>query len=164
DPLMVESVNPRGGMDAETPPAPLVGTEGGYLANKVNGHERVNPGSDDLQYACIFHLANPKPCAGADVDPTSCDCAEDPRDPDSIVTVAKNPLCQDQQGNYTTTQRFAKAYPGLRELEVLKGFGDNSIVASICARNLEHSEAQDYGYRPAVDAIVERLKDKLAGS
>jgi hypothetical protein len=107
DPLMVESVNPRGGMDVETPPAPLVGTEGGYLANKINGHERVNPGSDDLQYACIFKLSTPKPCAGADADSTSCDCAEDPRYPETSVTVAKNPLCQEETGNYTTTQRFA---------------------------------------------------------
>lgn len=37
----------------------------------------------------------------------------------------------------------------------------NSIVASICARNLVDTGAQDYGYRPAVDAIVDRLKEAL---
>jgi hypothetical protein len=47
-----------------------------------------------------------------------------------------NPLCQDPvTGLYGTDQFFAKAYPGI----------------------------QDYGYRPAVEAIVDRLKSKLNG-
>lgn len=161
DALMQESKNARGGVDGESPPAPLAGTEAGYLANRVNGHEwmathggRTVP--DDLEYACIFPLLQPNSCDAAS-SVSGCDCKQDDLG-------SKSPLCQNSSGSYTTQQLFGKAYPGLRELQVLKDFGDNSIVASICARNLTDDKAQDYGYRPAVDAIVDRLKDKLSGS
>ena len=158
DALMIESKDPRGGMDAETPPAPLVGTNGGYLANKVNGHEWVNSGQDDLQYACIFKLAQTRDCTQvlAENPAPGCDCPPGKESDD-------NPLCQGPDGRYSDTQGFAKGYPGLRELQVLRDFGDNAIVASICARNLTDETAQDYGYQPAVDAIVDRLKVVLTG-
>jgi hypothetical protein len=156
DALMQESRNARGGVDGENPPGALAGIEAGYLANKVNGHEWA--AKDDLQYACIFPLLQSNSCAGLPSD-QACDCKQADLDAGS-----RNPLCQNSSGSYTTQQLFGKAYPGLRELQVLKDFGDNSIVASICARNLTDDTAQDYGYRPAVDAIVDRLKDKLAGS
>src|SRR6185295_5870405 len=57
-----------------------------------------------------------------------------------------------------------KAYPGVRELQVLKDFGEkstNSIVASICARNVTKEQDPDFGYRPAIAAIVDRLKEQL---
>jgi len=166
DALMQESRSPRGGVDGENPPKPLLGTEAGYLANPVNGHEWAathggtvdHPNQDDLQFACIFPLLQKKSCAGLSATASGCDCKQDELDAGS-----RNPLCQNSAGNYTTDQLFGKAYPGVRELQVLKDFGDNSIVASICARNLM-KDAQDYGYRPAVDAIVDRLKGKLAGS
>jgi hypothetical protein len=60
-----------------------------------------------------------------------------------------------------TTQYWSKAYPGVRHLEVLEGYGANSIVASICARNVEDDTAADFGYRPAIAAIVDRLKEQL---
>ncbi|HVW25167.1 MAG TPA: hypothetical protein VHC69_07325 [Polyangiaceae bacterium] len=157
DALMQESQGQRSGVDDEQPPKPLADPSAGYLANPINGHEWLT-GTDDLQYACIFKLneADAKQCANADVN-SGCDCEQDGVD-------AKNPLCQDSSGNYSTTQRFAKAYPGLRELQVLKDLDKHSIVASICARNLEDDTRQDYGYRPAVDAIVDRLKEVLTGS
>jgi hypothetical protein len=49
----------------------------------------------------------------------------------------------------------------LRELQVLKDFGKNAVVASICARNLASPAAQDYGYRPAMDAIVDRMSEAI---
>jgi hypothetical protein len=157
DQLMVEAIDPRGGNDAENPPQPLVGTNGGYLANKVNGHEWVNSNGDDLQYACIFKLPESRDCAQLAQDPlVGCDCAPG-READN------NPLCQSPDGTYSTTQSFAKGYPGLRELQVLKDFGANGVVASICARNLTDKNAQDYGYGPAIDAIVDRLKQALTG-
>jgi hypothetical protein len=61
-------------------------------------------------------------------------------------------------------QYFAKAYPGLRQLAVLRDYGratGNSIVASVCARNVKEETRQDYGYNPAVLAIVGRLKERL---
>ncbi|KYF94492.1 hypothetical protein BE20_00710 [Sorangium cellulosum] len=51
-------------------------------------------------------------------------------------------LHQEAPGSRTTTQIKAKAYPGLRELN------DN---------------AADYGYRPAIGAIIDRLKTVLGG-
>ena len=47
----------------------------------------------------------------------------------------KNPLCQGS-GGYSTTQIRAKAYPGIRELQVLQGLNDQAIVASICPANV----------------------------
>jgi hypothetical protein len=158
DALMQESQGPRTGSDGEQPPKPLADPGAGLLANPVNGHEWLT-GTDDLQYACIFKLksADEKSCANLPANDPECSCK--PGDLDS-----KNPLCQDASGGYSQpVQRFAKAYPGLRELQVLKDLGNNSIVASICARNLERNQ-QDYGYRPAVDAVIERLKGVLTGS
>jgi hypothetical protein len=58
--------------------------------------------------------------------------------------------------------QYAKAYPGLRHLQVLKEFGENSVVASICPKVLEPGNP-DYGYNPAVKAIIDRLKEALKG-
>jgi hypothetical protein len=47
---------------------------------------------------------------------------------------------------------------------VLKGIGDQGIVASICPAQLGTDlDAPEYGYTPAVDALIERLKAKLGG-
>lgn len=84
--------------------------------------------------------------------PNTTDCAGAPAD---------NPLCQG------TTQVNAKAYPGLRELAVLHGLGDQGIPASICPENASQptnadgSPAPDYGYRPAVATIIDQLKGQL---
>jgi hypothetical protein len=47
---------------------------------------------------------------------------------------------------------------------VLHGFGENSIVASICPKLTDAAQVQsaEYGYNPAVAAIVDRLKERLA--
>jgi len=156
DHLMVESTSPRtngplnSGANVLVGPtnAPRFGTPG---ANPSNGHEWNNVAQGDLEYACAFQLAQPRDDSMA----TGTDCYQS--DPNDF-----NPLCQNPDGTYGTTQYFAKGYPDLRELQVLKDFGNNSIVASLCARNLTDQGAQDYGYRPAVDAIIERLKEQLA--
>ncbi len=154
DPLMRESRAPRSG----TVPAiqkDLAPTDASSpTANEINGHEWLTSQTKggDLQYACIFKLPTPqKNC----VDGT-CDCAPG----------RKNPLCQDDAGNYTDTQFRAKAYPGVRELGVLREIGDQGIVASVCPAQLDHPEEEhgDYGYRPATGAIIERLKSRLTGT
>ena len=49
-------------------------------------------------------------------------------------------------------------------MEVLKRYGENSIVASICPKVLDRDTSDpNYGYNPAVSAIIERLKEKLRG-
>jgi hypothetical protein len=48
----------------------------------------------------------------------------------------------------------------LRQLQVLYDYGDNSIVASICPKTIDEG-ASDFGYRPAVDALLTRLSPLL---
>lgn len=153
DPLMRESVLPRSGTHPASGAA-LVPPDGPGT-HPVNGHE-WNTEGEDLQYACIYPLAQPRDCKAASGD---CDCtnvaAGDP---------SKKPLCQDPvTGQYGSTQYFAKAYPGTRQLEVLKGVGENSIVASICPKvSAGDTSAPSFGYNPAVESIVEQLRDRLA--
>jgi hypothetical protein len=125
------------------------------MANPVNGHEYYTDGSSDLQYACIFPLQTPVTCSGS-----GCDC-------DGSSTTM-TPLCQQASGEYTDTQVYAKAYPGLRQLEVLKGAGTSGIVASICPKLLPPADATgspdpNVGYNPAVDAILQVIGSKLGG-
>lgn len=162
DTLMVESIEPRVGLPQAHPliPSIMIGAATATTnTNPINGHEQqVTDGHDDLQYACIFPLGSPVACT--DANRNECDCnAED---------FAKNsPLCTGGGVTMTTDgqQLYAKAYPGVRELQVLKDFGENAIVASICPKNVkavgDPASDPNYGYNPAVAAIVERLKEAL---
>jgi hypothetical protein len=155
DKLMYETVQDRSTLFG---PAqhPVIGALGALAPasspgrpNAINGHESNIERNDDLQYACIFPLPQPRSnCTGA-----GCDC-------DSDGQSYNRPLCDG------STQVYAKAYPGVRELQVLQGYGaigrGNSIVASICPKTLSGSKADpNYGYNPAVSALVDRLKEGL---
>ncbi|MEN9580789.1 MAG: hypothetical protein RJA70_3798, partial [Pseudomonadota bacterium] len=162
DPLMIEQIEPRNGVNPATQQA-LAGPEAGLLANAINGHEWNVAQKRDLQYACIFELKEHKICP--EMSPMgagfpNCDCSTDSGG--NNPPGANNPLCQADATTYDLTQRYAKAYPSQRQLQVLKDFGANAIVASICPKETVVTEAPDYGYRPAVAAIVERLKEQLA--
>jgi hypothetical protein len=166
DALMVEQVSARSGQSPIVNEA-LAPATAGYMANSVNGHEWVPGGSDDLQYACIFPLAAPRDCAAlrAAGDLRACDC-------DGPGATAQeqhsNPMCQDPAGAYGFVQNYGKAYPGIRELDVINKFGallpKNAVLASICARNVTDPTADDYGYRPAVDALVEKMAPHLSAA
>lgn len=151
DPLMIESVEARSGTHPITGD-PIAPPTAGYMANSINGHEYSIPERDDLQYACIFPLQNARDCT----DPTqvACDCEEPPND---------KPLCQDTSGAFGSMQYMAKAYPGRRELELLKMAGTQGIVASVCPEQQDNDTLFNFGYRPAIGAIVERLKQALGG-
>jgi hypothetical protein len=146
DPLMLETNQTRSGQN-------ILGEAVGATGwNSINGHEWV-PGNIDLQYACVFNL--PSPAMGT----TEC-----------MNSAARNPLCETPvagdpggkgDGTPTTTQFRAKAYPGLRYLPVLQQVKENGILASICTPNVTDSSRDDYGYRPAVNAIIDRLKTQL---
>lgn len=148
NPLMRESVAPRPGVE---------------MGNPINGRDYdTSQGTtvpDDLQYSCIFPLSVARRCDELDgEDGDSCDCYDGAFD---------KPLCErfPGDGSTGTVQYHAKAYPGLRQLQVLRDFGaksGNSIVASICARNVLDDSRPDFGYRPAMTAIVDRLKEQLA--
>jgi hypothetical protein len=77
----------------------------------------------------------------------------------------QNPLCQDPaSGVYSSLQRKAKAYPGTRVLQVLRGLdAAQAIVASICPANVTDKGRDDYGYSPAIRALVGRLRNALRG-
>jgi hypothetical protein len=108
----------------------------------------------DLQYACVFPLGTPKTCTEA----ADCDCFG------NNLADVQNPLCQNAQGAYTTTQLRAKAYPGIRILQVLRGIeASQAIVASICPANVTDKNRDDYGYSPAIRALVGRLRNALRG-
>lgn len=158
DPLMLETPDERSGMNPITMDALVPSTSMNPKANPINGHEQTNAGNRDLQYACIFPLQKPLTCdqAAFDMD-KGCDCfMED--------GVYNRPLCQPPAGGPAgITQSFAKAYPGTRHLQVLKEFKDNSIVASICPKIADDKTQADYGYNPAVKAIIDRLKEALKG-
>jgi hypothetical protein len=160
DPLMIESIDPR----MTGTPHPLimnaaVAAPGSAARNPINGSEQaVTAARDDLQFACIFDLVPPVEAGDCDARADGCDCNSDEFDKQS-------PLCTGVTATASGRQVAAKAYPGVRELQVLKDYGSNSIVASICPKNVDAmgaaSEDANYGYNPAVAAIVDRLKEAL---
>ena len=145
DPHMIQSVTPRPGLSgAELP-------RGQNGSDPVHGRE-WNSGKEDLQYACTFNLyAKGAPvkrtCTGALAD-ASCDC----------IPGAKTnpPLCEGDN-----VQVKAKAYPTIREFEVVRALGDQGVAASLCPIQLDEPAKPDYGYRPAVASIIDRLKNAL---
>jgi len=156
DPFMVESIAPRTALGA----SPVTGLapeppEAAGAASPVNGHERTVADGSDLQFACTYPLAEPRVC---EADSTAaCDCKE--ADPN----FTNNPLCQDAGSTTSvTTQYWGKAYPSLRQLEVLRALGPLAVPASICARVTGADRTDpDWGYAPAARAMIERLEDLL---
>jgi hypothetical protein len=132
DPHLWEQIDPRPGVD----PA-------------VNGGDWNILDRDELQYACTYPLEEPRDCPSLEVlefgESVSCDCTWYGGDDYA------NPICDG------LTQTHGRAHPSIRPLQVLRDFGDNSIVASICPSNTSDPAAPDYGYRPAVNAIAARI-------
>jgi hypothetical protein len=60
-----------------------------------------------------------------------------------------------------TLQTRAKAYPGLRQLGLMKSLGENAVVGSICAGQIDNSSTPDYAYRPVVSSILAGAKTRL---
>ncbi|WP_437674687.1 hypothetical protein [Sorangium sp. So ce131] len=163
DPFMRESMAPRSGTNPITGDAIVQPADTGW--NNINGREYTIPASStgDLQYACIFDLIEEHSCEGTN---QSCDC----REPEMSTDTNDNPLCKPAEGNdqaqpadRTTTQVKAKAYPGLRELQLIRELGPQGIVGSVCPRQLNNANERDYGYRPAIGSIIDRLKLALRG-
>jgi hypothetical protein len=84
-----------------------------------------------------------------------CQCTDTPGDDWA------NPLCQAADGSFDDVQRAAGAFPGLRQLQVLYDVGDHAVVTSICPWNVDAASGGNYGYRPAMNALVERLRERL---
>jgi hypothetical protein len=60
-------------------------------------------------------------------------------------------------------QTRGKAYPGIRQLQVLKGLGEQGVVGSICPANTTNMAAADFGYRPLIASLIGRLRTPLRG-
>jgi hypothetical protein len=148
DPFMIDSIDARTGTNPVTGQSIAPPTSSPTAT--INGHEQNVINRDDLQYACTFLLPSPIPCTTANQD--GCDCN------DSEIAYQR-PLCQDPTtGTPGTTQYFAKAYPGRRELEVARRLGDQAILASICPRTLSDTMHPSYGYVPAMRALQKQLR------
>jgi hypothetical protein len=165
DPFMVETPEDRTTLVGLDPAHPLLPGQGLVAAggtdpqaNVINGHETLNLGNKDLQYACTFELPDPIVCDQLAFDnDEACDCFAS----DLIFNRA---LCQPPGGGATSiTQHYGKAYPGLRELGVLKGIGGHGIVASVCPKTAD-LDSPAYGYRPAMDALAGRVARQIGRS
>jgi hypothetical protein len=120
----------------------------------LNDHEFTIPQPpNSIEYACVFPIPTPVDCSLPD---SACDCASSGPPPD-LPVCAPNP----NDGMRPSLQVKAKAYPGLKELAIAKGMGDQGIAASICAKQLDDPTASDYGYRPSVKTLLDRLSVTL---
>ncbi len=148
DPFMIESITVRSGTN------PVTGTPitapGGAL-NPINGADWTIPKHDDLQYACIMDIPEARDCS-VPGKYAGCDCEDVNND---------NPLCEAGVSGDPTSQVRAKAYPGLRQLGVLKGLGDQGVVGSICPSQTTDAAAPDYAYRPVIASLLDAAKDHL---
>ena len=145
DPLMVESIDPRVGVNPATG-SKLAPPSSGPMANAINGHERDIEGRDDLQHACIYPRI-------AEVVCTSATCACNPP--------GTNPICQSADGSYSSTEGFARALPGTRPLRLLRELGDRASVGSVCAATAGSPSQPTFGYKPALDAALRMLRSHL---
>jgi hypothetical protein len=167
---MVESIDPRttntGGWanSSSCPPGPLGAPAAG--CDPVNGGE-WQTNKQDLQFACIFDLRPQFNNQGKDcTNPKysgACDCA----------TGALNASTQLCQG---TTQIYGKAYPSQREMIIAHAMsqrsaqnGGQGVVSSLCPIHVTPANGDNppdplFGYRPAVDAIVNRFRPSLTPS
>jgi hypothetical protein len=153
DPFMIASIDQRVGTN------PITGDDIEAARNSINGHEANIVNRDDLQYACTFDLVPDVACTSANQDGCDCNASEQP--------YARS-TCQYAGTSSDGTQTHAKAYPSVRHLQVLRGLGDNAVVASICPKNIVPNgsaiDDPDYGYNPAVGAMIARMKRALDGT
>ncbi len=157
DAHMIESVQPRPGLADYSAPwgDPIHGND--FDNSKTFAPDGSTPANDDLQYACVFPLTDPIDCT-IEENKNRCNCFE-PADLEKI-----SPLCQNGAGApQENTQYFAKAYPGTRFLEVMKGIGDSAVVTSICPQNAIFADPTDHasGYNPNMAAAISALAPVL---
>jgi len=156
DPHMIEAIEPRTNISYPTNGTISCGPSASQDCDKINSREWDTHTSKiglDLQYACTFKLTTKKDCSVPDT--IGCDCG-----PSGGGALPTSPLCDPTNLNIQTR---GKAYPTIRELRVVKAMGNNGVVASICPPPIDDETADNYGYNPAVRAIVDRLKNALNG-
>jgi hypothetical protein len=164
-PYMQVSLTPRAGLQPPTASA---------TADPFNGREWETD-DGDLEYACTFDLPTPFECSAAAIagdQPRTlpydgllssiCDCASTSSDPST-----RPPLCTNPSDPYQQTR--GKAYPGIRELTLVHAMDQqqskNGIAASLCPRTITTGSSDpNYGYNPAVDVVIAKLKSALGST
>jgi hypothetical protein len=150
DSHMIESTTPRSTLQSP-------GTTYSLGSDPINGREwntLTSSSGVDLQYACTFDLPAPKDCTSLSADACECQGTE-------VTANDGPPLCSPAN---RTTQVKGKAYPTIRELRVAQGLGSQSVVSSLCAKDVTSAvTSPTYGYNPAMNAIVNRLDTSLGG-
>jgi hypothetical protein len=152
--FMVESTTPRAGTDPITGISISPVTTANGAGNPINDHEwTISTPANDIEYACIFPLPIPIDESGGT---TGGDCGVNPMN---------NPLCSPNVNDMgkNTLQTKAKAYPGLKHLSIARGMGSQGIVGSICPSQLNDASKPDFGYRPSIRALVDRVSQALHG-
>ena len=113
----------------------------------------------DLNYACSFPIAE-RAVTEEDINGAG-ECNK----------FYPNEACTPSSGSVAAQRKQirAKAYPTTRELSVARMMGERGIAASLCPLRITPrvgmtpEQDPDYGYNPAVNSIVERLKNRLNG-
>jgi hypothetical protein len=165
---MVESENPRtmqgtngsSTVWANTSTCPPTSANN---CDPINGREWAS-NKGDLQFACIFDITPlyngvGKDCTQAEYT-NACDCAAGALNSGTQLCSTTTP----------TLQVNGKAYPSVREMAIAKSMsnetvGNQGIVSSLCPIHVTDNAAGNdplYGYRPAVNAIIDRLKNSLS--
>jgi hypothetical protein len=147
------------------PPTMGGSVKGQALCDPINGREWATS-KQDLQFSCIFDLTPQYGGTGKDCSQQeyagACDC----------VTSGINSGTQLCDSATPTLQVYGKAYPSVREMIIAKAMskstaGNQGIVSSLCPIHVsDQSGGSDplFGYRPAVNAIIDRLKASLSNT
>jgi hypothetical protein len=175
DPHMFVSVLPRTGA-----PANLSPPNGMNNTDPINGREWYTE-NENQQFACIFPLAAPRDCSvGAYAAGNACDCTASRCGTGVGASATASPgcasgfdapscecppLCGDGVSVSFTTQVNAKVYPSPREIEEVKALGAQGVLSSMCPIHPTDEQMGGdplFGYRPAVQAILDHVKEALA--
>jgi hypothetical protein len=158
---MIESYQPRSGLPLGPGASPDPAS--GYDWITDQGAQHVL--EVDREYACTFPLTTPRDCTNTS-DPSvyyACDCPATT----GLTPQQLPPLCNPT----TQTQQIAaKAYPTERELLLAKLMGQQGFISSLCPIHVQPAAGQTqttdplFGYNPAVNGIVDRLKVSLSSS
>jgi hypothetical protein len=163
DPHMIESYQPRAGIAAPGSANDADGIVGhDWITDQPVGVMGGHVLQVDREYACTFPLADAngnlisRDCTQPQ-NANFCDC---PHMAGTVSTIQLPPICDPTT---ITKQVAAKAYPTVRELLLAKKLGAQGIVSSICPIYVAENSPGDpyYGYRPAVEMILDHLKGAL---
>jgi hypothetical protein len=175
---MVESYQPRTSVPVPVGGFPVADPSQPEGTDPISGREWITDSTAathlgllvDREFACTFKLSSPRDCSAAatSADPAlgdGCDCQPAEEGTGTFTHPEVSAACNDHN---PSQQDYAKAYPTVRELLLAKLLGqvpgaNEGVISSICPIHTEEAMPGDplYGYRPAVSAIVNRLKRSL---